>query len=109
MASNRIPPGEPKQMTELAAYADGSVVSRALVSGPAGNVTLFAFDAGQALSEHIAPYDALAHVLDGTADISVGGVRHRMASGDVILLPANVPHAVEAVTAFKMVLTMIRA
>lgn len=85
-----------------------SVVSRILLKKPNGTVTLFAFDAGQQLSEHSTPYDALAHVLEGEAEIIIGGESHRLAADDLVLLPANIPHAVKAPSAFKMVLTMIR-
>ena len=75
---------------------------------PAGNVTLFAFDAGQELSVHTSPFDALVCVLDGESDISIDGIVHRVREGEMLLLPAAVPHGVSAVTPFKMMLTMIR-
>lgn len=96
-------------MVALAQYQDGAIVSNVLLKSPGGNVTLFAFDEGQALSEHSAPFDALVFVVDGVADISIDGEPHRVSAGEIILLPANIPHAVEAVTRFKMILTMIRA
>ena len=86
----------------------GGIVSRILLKKTAGSVTAFAFDAGQALSEHTTPYDALALVVDGAADITVAGVSHRVKSGQVLRLPAGQPHAVSAVTAVTMVLIMIR-
>jgi quercetin dioxygenase-like cupin family protein len=94
---------------ELVGYQDGSIVSRGIAKRPTGNVTLFAFDEGQALSEHTAPYDALMHVIDGEASVTVDGQAHAMKAGDVILLPANVPHALDATKRFKMLLTMIRS
>ena len=102
-------PAGPASMAGLAAYQDGAIVSRTLVKGEKGTVTLFAFDAGQALSEHTAPFDALVHVLEGEATVIVGGAPHSLGGGDAIHLPANVPHAVMAVRRFKMLLTMIRA
>ena len=96
-------------MVDLIGYQDGAVVSRAVIKQPAGNVTLFAFDAGQELSEHTAPYDALVHVLDGEAEIAIAGQPHRLRAGDVIVMPANKPHAVRASARMKMLLTMIRS
>ena len=93
---------------ELVAYQDGSVVSRTLVKKPAGTVTAFAFDAGQGLSEHAAPYDALVHVIDGRATITVGGAPREVAAGEMLMLPGNVPHALHAPQRFKMLLIMIR-
>ncbi len=96
-------------LTELAAYQAGAVVSRTLINQKAGTVTLFAFDAGQELSEHTAPYDALAQVIDGEARITIAGQPFELKAGDLIIMPANQPHAVYAVTPFKMLLTMIRS
>jgi quercetin dioxygenase-like cupin family protein len=100
--------GKVLQLIDLAAYQDGAVVSRTLVNQPTGTVTLFAFDAGQELSEHTAPYDTLVEVLDGATAITIAGQPFDLKAGDVIIMPANQPHAVKAVTKFKMVLTMIR-
>ncbi len=94
---------------ELVTYQDGSVVSRTLISQKTGTVTLFAFDAGQELSEHTAPYDALVEVLDGETEITIGGQPFHLKSGDMIIMPANQPHAVQAQAKFKMMLTMIRS
>lgn len=95
---------------ELVAYQDGAVVSRTLIRRAGGTMTLFAFDEGQALSEHTAPFDAIAYVLDGEASITVAGTPETVKAGQFILLPANQPHAVAAsVTRFKMLLTMIRS
>ena len=93
----------------LVEYQAGSVVSRTLVKKEKGTVTAFAFDAGESLSEHTAPFDALAIVVDGEAEISISGTPHRVRAGQLLLLPAGKPHAVKAVARFKMVLTMIRA
>jgi quercetin dioxygenase-like cupin family protein len=102
------PKAEILKMADLAAYQDGSVVSRQITKAEAGNVTLFAFDAGQELSEHTAPFDALVHVLDGEAEIVISGKSYALAAGDAIIMPANEPHAVKATKRFKMLLTMIR-
>ena len=94
---------------ELVGYQDGAVVSRTVLKGATGSVTLFAFDAGQELSEHTTPYDALVQVLDGEAEITIAGAPHRLRAGDLIVMPANRPHAVRAVARFKMMLTMVRS
>ena len=96
------------RLADLAAYQEGSVVSRQILRKDTGNVTLFAFAAGQGLSEHTAPFDALVHVLDGEADVVIAGTPHRLVGGDAIVMPANRPHALDAVTPFRMLLTMIR-
>ena len=93
---------------DLVAYQPGSVVSREVVKKKGGSVTLFAFDKGQGLSEHTAPFDALVHVLDGVAEVTLGGAPHRLSTGEMILMPAHVPHALKAIDAFKMMLVMIR-
>lgn len=95
-------------MANLVAYQDGSVVSRQITKADAGNVTLFAFDKDQELSEHTAPFDALVHVLDGDAEIKISGRPFHLKTGDAIIMPADKPHAVKALTRFKMLLTMIR-
>jgi quercetin dioxygenase-like cupin family protein len=100
---------EVSRVVDLVAYQDGSVVSRIVVKREAGNVTLFAFDAGQELSEHTAPYDALVQVLEGEAAITVAGRAHRVREGEMIVMPGHQPHALKAVTRFKMLLTMIRS
>ncbi len=93
----------------LVEYQRGAVVSREVVKKKTGIVTLFAFDKGQGLSEHTAPFDALVEVLDGEAEISVAGKAHRVGKGELILMPANEPHALKAVKRFKMMLIMIRS
>jgi quercetin dioxygenase-like cupin family protein len=95
-------------LADLVTYNEGSVVSRQITKAEAGNVTLFAFDRDQELSEHTAPFDALAHVLEGEAEIRISGKSFHLKSGDAILMPANEPHAVRALARFKMLLTMIR-
>ena len=102
------PKSEVLNMAELVAYQDGAVVSRQITKAEAGNVTLFAFDKDQELSEHTAPFDALLHVLDGEAEIKISGKPYQLKAGDAIIMPADEPHAVRAVQRFKMLLTMIR-
>lgn len=96
-------------MIELLTYQDDAVVSRALIKKGAGNVTLFAFAKGQELSEHTAPFDAMVHVIDGKAEVTISGQSFHLNAGDMIIMPANAPHALKAVENFKMVLTMIRS
>lgn len=100
--------GAPFALAGLLDYQDGAVVSRTLVDGASGVVTLFAFDAGERLTEHTAPHDALLHVLDGTAGVTVGGASHEVGTGEAIVLPADVPHAVDAPEPFVMLLTLLR-
>lgn len=101
--------GKVGRLADLAEYQAGSVVSREILSRKIGMVTLFAFDQGEGLSEHTAPFDALVHLLDGEAEITISGAPHHLHAGEAIIMPANQPHALKAVTRFKMVLTMIRA
>jgi quercetin dioxygenase-like cupin family protein len=102
------PKSEILPMTELVSYQDGSVVSRQITKADAGNVTLFAFDKDQELSEHTAPFDALVHVLEGEGEIRISGKSFHLKAGDAIIMPADEPHAVKAAQRFKMLLTMIR-
>ena len=103
------PKAQVLRLADMAAYQDGAIVSRQITKADAGNVTLFAFDAGQELSEHTAPFDALVQVLDGAAEVTIAGQRFPLRAGEAIILPAGQPHAVKAVSRFKMLLTMIRA
>lgn len=89
-------------------YQTQSVVSREIIRKPEGTVTLFAFDAGQGLSEHKAPFEAMVHIIDGEADVFIAGEAHRLKAGELIIMPANIPHALQAITRFKMILTMIK-
>ena len=89
-------------------YQDDAVVSRTIIKSDAGNVTLFAFAKGQELSEHTAPFDALVHVLDGEAEIRINQDTHIVKTGELLIMPANEPHALRAVESFKMLLTMIK-
>ena len=94
---------------DLVSYQDGSIVSREIVKKPAGSVTVFAFDEGQGLSEHTAPFDALVQVLEGEVEITIAGKTHRLQGGELILMPAQQPHALKALQRYKMILTMIRS
>lgn len=94
---------------ELVSYQDGSVVSRTIIKKKEGNITLFAFDEGERLSEHTAPFDALVSILDGEAVITIAEEQNHLKAGDMIVLPALVPHAVLATTRFRMLLAMIRS
>jgi quercetin dioxygenase-like cupin family protein len=96
-------------LSALVDYQPGAVVSRTLVKKTAGTVTAFAFDAGEGLSEHTAPFDALALIAEGECEITIAGTPHRVIAGHVLRLPAGRPHGVRAVTPFKMILIMIRA
>jgi quercetin dioxygenase-like cupin family protein len=100
---------KPAILAQLIDYAGDSVVSKTIIDKPVGTLTLFAFDAGQGLSEHTAPYDAVVQVLDGRALLTIGGKQIAVSAGELIIMPANVPHAVAAEVKFKMLLTMIRA
>jgi quercetin dioxygenase-like cupin family protein len=102
------PKSQVLHMAELASYQEGSVVSRQITKEDAGNITLFAFDEAQELSEHTAPFDALVHILDGEAEVRISGMPYNLKAGDAIIMPANEPHALRALTRFKMLLTMIR-
>ncbi|WP_150430609.1 cupin domain-containing protein [Dechloromonas sp. CZR5] len=103
---NAVP--EVRNLKQMLQYQEKAVVSRMLIKNPVGNVTLFAFDGNEGLSEHTAPYDALVIGVEGRAEIPVGGVKHTLGEGDSLLLPANIPHAVNPVGGFKMLLIMIR-
>jgi len=95
--------------TKLVDYQQGSIVSRTIVDKPTGTVTVFAFDAGQALSEHTSPFDAMVQVLHGKAELSIDGKPFPLAAGQMLIMPANIPHAVTATESFKMLLTLIRS
>ena len=106
---SRLAPGQVEAAPGLVDYQEGSIVSRTLIGKEVGTVSVFAFSRGEGLSEHTAPYDALIHVLEGEAGISIGGQSMPVQAGQMVLLPANVPHAVQAPGDFKMMLTMIKA
>ena len=104
-----LPDARATEVTELVTYQAGAIVSREIVKKPTGTVTVLAFDEGQGLSEHTAPFDALAQVLEGEVEITISGKPHLMQGGGLILMPAHQPHALKAVKRFKMILTMIRS
>ena len=108
-AKAEIPVAQPVSLADLVNYQEGSIVSRVLVGREAGTITLFAFDEEQALSEHTAPFDALVQMLDGEMEISIDRKPLSVRTGSVVLMPANHPHALRAVTKSKMLLTMIRS
>ena len=97
------------QMADLVDYQDGSVVSREVIGGKTGTMTVFAFDEEQRLSEHTAPFDALVYILDGEAEVAISGKGLHVKERDMVIMPANEPHALRAVKKFKMILTMIRS
>ncbi len=99
----------PRSINEAIQYQEDAVVSRELIHKTTGTVTLFAFDKDQGLSEHTAPYDALVMITDGQAEITVSGIKHELKAGEMLLMPANSPHALKAIEPFKMVLTMIKS
>ncbi|MBD3236885.1 MAG: cupin domain-containing protein [Candidatus Eisenbacteria bacterium] len=106
--SGKLPTASAVRLADQVAYQDGAIVSRTLMKKSGGTVTLFAFDAGQALSEHTAPFDALVQVLDGAAEIMIGGEAVAVGAGESVVMPANVPHAVAAAERFKMLLVMVK-
>jgi len=97
------------RLIDLAGYQEGSIVSRTMIEKKTGTVTFFAFDEGQGLSEHTAPFDALVYLLDGEAEIVISGKPFRLKAGEMLIMPANDPHALKAIKRFKMILTMIRS
>lgn len=97
------------KMKNLITYQDGAVVSKEVLKKDTGTVTVFAFDQGQGLSEHTAPFDALVEILDGEAEVLISGIAHRVGEGDMIIMPAGEPHALKANKRFKMMLVMIRS
>jgi quercetin dioxygenase-like cupin family protein len=103
-----LPPAKPVRLDREIAYAPGAIVSRTLAKAKGGTLTLFAFDAGQELSEHTAPFDAFVTVLDGEAELVIGGAPVAALKGETVLMPANVSHAVKARGPFKMLLSMVR-
>lgn len=101
--------GRGQRLPDLVEYSEDSIVSKTILDKPVGTITLFAFDKGQKLSEHTAPYDAVVQVLDGKARLTIGGKDEKVSEGQIIIMPANISHAVNAEERFKMLLTMIRA
>jgi len=107
--TSHLPVSEVVRLNELIEYQEGSIVSRTLLDKETGTITLFAFDKGQGLSEHTAPFDALVYLLDGEAEIVISGNPLTLRKGEMVLMPANKPHALKAITKFKMLLTMIKS
>lgn len=106
--ANAFPVSEKFCMTEKVQYAEGSVVSKIIIRNERGNVTLFAFDKGEFLSEHTAPFDAIVQILDGVGQVVIDGQSFNLSLGESIIMPANVRHSVHAIEQFKMLLTMIK-
>ncbi len=109
MSSNEFEKSKVFTFAGSVEYADGAIVSKTVLKRETGNISLFAFAKGEALSEHTAPFDALLQVVDGKGEIVIGGKSYMLESGQSIIMPANIPHAVKAVEKFKMVLTMIKS
>ncbi len=101
--------GQAQKLVNLVNYQDGSIVSKEIIKNEKGTVTLFAFDKGQGLSEHTAPFDALVYNFDGKAEVIIEGESHLLGVGDLIMMPANKPHALKAIERFKMLLVMVRS
>lgn len=99
----------PKNINKTINYQEGSVVSKEIINKSTGTITLFAFDKGQGLSEHTAPYDALVMITDGIAEITVSGVKNEIKTGQMLLMPAKAPHSLKAIQQFKMILIMIKS
>ena len=104
-----FPRSQVLSMKDQIEYSNGSIVSMQVIKMPAGNLTLFAFDKGQELSEHSAPFDALVQVIDGEVEIRIAGIEYNLVEGQSIIMPADIPHAVKARSRFKMLLSMIKA
>jgi quercetin dioxygenase-like cupin family protein len=109
MSTNEFQKSEVFSFSESVDYANGAIVSKTVLKKQTGNISLFAFDKGEALSEHTAPFDALIDIVDGRGEITIGGKPFFLEKGQSIIMPANIPHAVKAVEKFKMVLTMIKS
>jgi len=106
---DETPMAQVMNLASMVAYQEGSVVSRTLIDKKVGTVTLFAFAVGQGLSEHTAPFDAMVYLLDGEADVSISGKPYHLKNGDMLIMPANKPHALKAARSFKMLLVMVRS
>ena len=108
-SAKKLSAAESHSLLELVDYAAGAIVSRTLAENESGTITLFAFDVDQGLSEHTAPFDAFVQILDGKAEIVIGGNPVEARAGQIVLMPANIPHALKAIEPFKMLLTMLRS
>ncbi len=105
---SELPPARPTVLADVLAVVPGAIVSRTFAKAKGGSLTLFAFDAGQELSEHTAPFDAFVQVLAGRVELTIGGERVLAAAGETVRMPAGIPHAVRAVEPFKMLLVLVR-
>ncbi len=101
--------GTVENLREMIEYQEGSVVSKTIIDKQTGTVTLFAFGKGEGLSEHTAPFDAMVYIIDGQAEVTISGKQNRLEAGEMIIMPANEPHALKALEQFKMILVMIKA
>lgn len=101
--------GKAVKLADLIDYQEGAIVSRTIIDKKTGTVTLFAFDEGQGLSEHTAPFDAMVYLVDGEAEVTIAGKANRLGEGEMIVMPANEPHAIRAISRFKMLLVMMRS
>lgn len=109
MSSNEFERSKVFSFASSVDYAEGAIVSKTVLKKETGNISLFAFAKGEALSEHTAPFDAMIQVVDGKGEVTIGGVPYELNAGDTIIMPAHIPHSVKAVDKFKMVLTMIKS
>lgn len=109
MANNSFETARVFNFNKEVEYSENGIISKRVLDKSAGNITLFSFDQGQRLSEHTAPYDAMIQVIEGKAEIIIGGTPYALSAGESIIMPANIPHAVNATERFKMTLTMIKA
>jgi len=109
MESNEFEKAKVFSLNESVEYASGGILSKTILKKETGNISLFSFAKGEALSEHTAPFDAMIQVVDGKGEVTIGGMPYVLQSGEIIILPANIPHSVFAVEKFKMVLTMIKS
>jgi quercetin dioxygenase-like cupin family protein len=108
MENKSFEPAKKYALKESISIAEGGVVSKQFIKNKGGNITLFAFDKGQGLSEHTAPFDAIVQIVEGKAEVSIDGKKHLLVEGEMIHMPANIPHALQATEAFKMCLIMLR-
>jgi len=100
--------GKVLRAKELIGYQGGAIVSREIVGGEKGTITVFSFDEGESLSEHTAPFDAVINILEGQAEVAIAGESYHLGTGEMIIMPARIPHAIKAIKRFKMLLTLIR-
>ncbi len=109
MENNEIEKGKALNFDKMIEYAQGAIVSKTILKKETGNISLFSFDKNEGLSEHTAPFDAVVQVIDGKANVMIGGVDNTLEKGETIIMPANIPHALKAIERFKMILTMIKS